>query len=236
MTKLSSLISSQKCLNSHSKGNHSNGEVAALIKLSSLGTGYVPWTTSSMRPEAVVHVLNEIIVNNKKRVLELGMGVTTTCIMALIKDCSDIKLMSVDHDARWIEICKEQLELRSLASPNHTLIHAPLTEIKSVSGHELWYDISSMSCVQSFSPDLLIVDGPPAWNKEIESSRVPVFNALSSQLSHDATVLIDDYTRPGESLLLNLFESDPQWKLILKDESANVAILRRTGASSFNLS
>ena len=221
---------------SHAGQNQGNsGEIAALIKLSSLGAGYVPWTTSSMRPEAVVHILNEIVVNNKKRVLELGMGVTTTCIMAFIKDSPDIKLLSVDHDAKWIEICQAQLELRCLTSPNHTLIHAPLDENKSVSGLGSWYDISSLSNVQSFNPDLLIVDGPPAWRKEIENARVPVFNALSKKLSHDATVFIDDYTRPGESLLLDLFESDPEWDLVLKDESANVAILRRTGARSYNL-
>lgn len=214
---------------------HRNGEVAALIKLASLGAGYLPWTNSSMRPEAVVHILNEIIVNNKKRVLELGMGVTTTCIMALIKDSSDINLLSVDHDAKWIEICKTQLELRCLTSPNHTLIHAPLDENKSVSGYQSWYDIASMSDVQSFNPDLLIVDGPPAWKKEIENARVPVFAALSNKLSHDATVFIDDYTRSGESLLLDLFASDPEWQLVLKDESANVAIFRRKGARSYNL-
>jgi hypothetical protein len=234
MTGLFSSIDS-KTRRNHYGANHRNGEVAALIKLSSLGTGYVPWTTSSMRPEAVVHILNEIIVNNKKRILELGMGVTTTCIMALIKDSADTKLLSVDHDAKWVEICKEQLKLRSLTSPNHTLIHAPLTENQSMSGSGSWYDLTCLSSGQNFNPDLLIVDGPPAWKKEIENARVPAFSALSKKLSHDATVFIDDYTRPGESLLLNLFESDPEWELTLKDESANVAILRRTGASSYNL-
>jgi hypothetical protein len=102
-------------------------------------------------------------------------------------------------------------------------------------GHSaLWYDITNLFSIPDFKPDLLIIDGPPAWTKDIENARIPAFNILSEKLSHDATVFIDDYMRPGESLLLNLFESDPKWELISRDQAANIAILRRSGASSFN--
>lgn len=215
----------------HSKGNC---EVTALIKLSSLNTGYVPWTTSSMRPEAVVHILNEIVVNNKRQILELGMGVTTTCIAALIKYDFNTKLLSVDHDIEWIEICQKQLQSLNLSSPNHSLIHAPLIEDASMGYTGSWYDIRQILATPAFKPDLLIIDGPPAWKKEIENARVPAFKALSQRLSVNATVFIDDFARAGETILLDMFESDPEWDLIAKDEGANVAILRRAGASGYN--
>lgn len=209
-------------------------ETSALIKLSSLNAGYVPWTDSSMRPEAVVHILNEIVVNKKNQVLELGMGVTTTCISALIKDGVDTKLISVDHDDVWVDICKKQLHSRNLVSSSHTFIHAPLIENQFMGGFGAWYDMQSLLTLPSFKPDLLIVDGPPAWRKDIENARVPVYEALSQKLSSNATIFIDDYLRPGESLLLNLFESDPEWDLVVKDEDANVAILRRAGTHGYN--
>ena len=209
-------------------------EAKALIQLSSLNTGYVPWTSSSMKPQAVVHILNEIVVNKKKQVLELGMGVTTTCIAALIKEGIDTQLISIDHDAEWIDICKKQLHLRNLVSSSHTFIHAPLTENQFFGGFGGWYDMQNLLAIPSFKPDLLIIDGPPAWRKDIENARVPVFEALSQKLSRDATVFIDDYLRPGESRLVNLFESDSEWDLVVKDEGANVAILRRVGTNSYN--
>lgn len=233
MAKLFPLMRSMASSN-HLGALSQGKEALALVKLSSLNTGYVPWTTSSMRPEAVVHILNEIVVNNKRQVLELGMGVTTTCIAALIKDGFDIQLLSVDHDIEWIQICQKQLQSSNLASPNHSLIHAPLIEDASSSYSSLWYDIRSILDIPAFKPDLLIIDGPPAWKKEIENARVPAFKALSQRLSDNATVFIDDFTRTGESILLNMFESDSEWDLIAKDEGANVAILRRAGASGYN--
>jgi hypothetical protein len=224
------LVASSSHLDALSQGK----EALALVKLSSLNTGYVPWTTSSMRPEAVVHILNEIVVNNKRQVLELGMGVTTTCIAALIKDGFDTQLLSVDHDIEWIKICQKQLQSRNLASPNHFLIHAPLVEDASMGYSTPWYDIRPIVSIPDFKPDLLIIDGPPAWKKEIENARVPVFKALSQRLSDNATVFIDDFRRAGESILLDMFESDPEWDLIAKNEGANVAILRRTGTNSYN--
>lgn len=211
-----------------------NKEALALVKLSSLNTGYVPWTSSSMRPEAVVHILNEIVVNNKRQILELGMGVTTTCIAALIKGGFDTHLLSVDHDIAWIEICQKQLQSRNLASPNHSLIHAPIIEDASFGYSAPWYDIRPILSIPGFSPDLLIIDGPPAWKKEIEHARIPAFMALARRLSGNATVFIDDFTRVGEAILLDMFESDPEWVLIAKDEGANVAILRRVGANGYN--
>lgn len=187
-----------------------------------------------MRPEAVVHILNEIVVNNKRQVLELGMGVTTTCIAALIKDGFDTQLLSVDHDIEWIGICQKQLQSRNLASPNHSLIHAPLIENASMGYSGSWYDIRPVLDIPAFRPDLLIVDGPPAWKKDIENARIPAFKALSQRLSENASVFIDDFTRTGESILLGMFESDPEWDLIVKDEEANVAILRRVGATGYN--
>jgi hypothetical protein len=213
--------------------NHDK-ELAALIKLSSLNTGYVPWTTSSMSPEAVVYILNEIVVNSKRQILELGMGVTTTYIAALIKDGFDTKLLSVDHDIEWIETCQKQLHLHNLVSPNHSFVHAPLIEDLSMGYCSPWYDIGRIVGFPTFRPDLLIIDGPPAWNKEIENARVPAFKALSQRLSENATVFIDDFMRTGETILLSLFESDLEWNLIMKDERANVAILRRTGANCYN--
>lgn len=233
MTKLFSLFRSISNSN-HCGAGSFDKEIAALIKLSSLNAGYVPWTASSMRPEAVVHILNEIVVNNKQQILELGMGVTTTCIAALIKGGFDTKILSVDHDIEWIEICQKQLQSRNLASPNHSLIHAPLIDDAAMGYSSPWYDIRKILAIPAFNPDLLIIDGPPAWKKEIENARVPAFMALSERLSDNATVFIDDFTRTGEAILLNMFNSDSEWDLIAKDKRANVAILRRAGANGYN--
>lgn len=185
-----------------------------------------------MTPTAVVHILNEITVNKKHQILELGMGVSTLCILAMIKQGLESSLISVDHDAEWIHTCNQQIQGRDLWSTNHHVIHAPLVTDRT--GQSPWYETSKIFSVPHFMPDMLVIDGPPAWQKGLENARIPVFHALSSRLSKTATVVIDDFNRSGERTLLNMFTSSSQWNLVLTDELANIAILRRAGTSAYN--
>lgn len=209
----------------------------ALAKLSSIDIGYIPWTSSSMTPEAIVHILNELTINRKRTVLELGMGVSTFYLARILRDIQDCRLISVDHDATWIAVCQKQREVKNLNSDRHEIVFAPLVACPlQDSSPEQWYDIAEIKkrC-DSLKPDLLIIDGPPAWKSDLTNARIPAYEMLSGILADDATVVIDDFRRPGEALLLEKFLSDPSWKPVLADENANVAIVRRSGAVAFNI-
>ncbi|MCW3064342.1 MAG: Methyltransferase domain, partial [Solirubrobacterales bacterium] len=56
--------------------------------------------------------------------------------------------------------------------------------------------------------DLLLVDGPPAFEPEIALSRYPALPVLAERLAPDATVVLDDIDRPGELAILETWERD----------------------------
>jgi hypothetical protein len=186
-----------------------------------------------MMPRAITYILNEIIVNNKSRVLELGMGISTLYITKLMAELSNVSLLSIDHDEAWIEACRHQIREKELTSTRHKIIHAPLTQIVIDNTAELfYYDLERfLGEVASFSPDLLIIDGPPAWKPDISGARVPAHQFLAPLLSMNATVFIDDYTRAGESRLLESFLATPEWNVEIRDPSANIAILRNNSCN-----
>jgi hypothetical protein len=215
--------------------NDGYASVEALVKLGELNLGYVPWTASAMTPQSIVYILNEIIINQRRQILELGMGLSTLFIAKLMQEISDIQLISVDHDQDWIEICQSQLKSKSLNTDKHTIIHAPLKERKNAhSAIAEYYDPNALEAVHTFKPDLVIIDGPPAWGEEISEARVPAYEILLPIIPDNATVFIDDYQRTGESKLADLFLKDPRWTLSLKDPEANVAILRN-GSAHYNI-
>jgi hypothetical protein len=200
----------------------------SIINLSQLDIGYIPWSSSSMTPRAITLILNEIILNKKSRVLELGMGISTLYITSLMKEEAHLKLVSIDNDESWIRTCHNLLASKHLETTRHRIINAPLKKLKEDDCETLeYYDLAPHADVLSnFKPDLLIVDGPPAWRPEIAEARIPAYRFLSPLLSPNATVIIDDYKRSGESKLLDLFLSTPGWSLAFDDPKANVAILR----------
>ena len=202
----------------------------ALIKLGTLNLGYLPWTSSSMTPQSIVYILNEIIINKRRRVMELGMGLSTVFIARLMQEIEDIQLLSVDHDKDWIDTCSFQLASKCLDTDRHIIIHAPLAEQKDARLETFnYYDLEALSIGKAFKPDLVIIDGPPAWREDISDARIPAYETLSPLVNSSTTVFIDDYQRKGESKLLDLFLSNPDWTLSHKDPDANVAILRNAG-------
>ena len=70
-----------------------------------------------------------------------------------------------------------------------------------------WY---AQHALPSLPPriDLLLVDGPPAFEPHIELSRYPALPALAERLVPDATVILDDIDRPGELRILETWERD----------------------------
>jgi predicted O-methyltransferase YrrM len=217
-------------MNSHLQSPTSFVQLESLVHLSSFGIGYVPWSSSSMTPKAITCILNEIILNKKTRILELGMGISTFYITRLMKDHPKVSLLSIDNDEVWIQTCREQLYSKDLSSERHKTIHAPLKNFPSDHGMVYgYYDLDSFRDeVSKFSPDLLIIDGPPAWNPDISDARVPAFYFFLPLLSSESTVIIDDYTRSGESKLLELFLTSSTWSVAFQDALANISIIRNS--------
>ncbi len=167
---------------------------------------YLPFTNTSLKPCAMAHILNDIIINERQNILELGSGLSTI-LMARFAEKSrwEIKITSVDHDAQWITKVRNMLYREGLPAMVN-FIHAPLTTKKRYALQDyMWYDEETLgSAIDKIKEgfDLVIVDGPPAYNKDIEYSRMFAFPFLQKYLATSYAVMIDDVNRQGESAAL----------------------------------
>jgi hypothetical protein len=74
--------------------------------------------------------------------------------------------------------------------------------------------------------DLLLVDGPPAFEPEHELSRYPALPVLAERLAPDATVILDDIDRPGERLTVDAWERGYGFRFELRT-AERIAVGRR---------
>lgn len=99
------------------------------------------------------------------------------------------------------------------------MLHAPLD------GEPPWYTLAGLHEVQD-AVDLLIVDGPPAFDPGHGTRREPALPRFDGRLVDGATVILDDMDRPGERQVIASWEGSTDWRFIL-DERAGIAIGRR---------
>jgi hypothetical protein len=190
------------------------------------GHPYLPFTGAAMRPICLAHVFNDVVVNRRRRVLEFGVGVSTLLLGRLIRQCGlPASVLAVEHDAEWAEQIRRQVAAESLERFVEVL-SAPL-----VAGgpRGRWYDepVISQACgTEAF--DLVVVDGPPAWQSGDEEARYPALGFILPLLAERCAVYLDDANREGERAALERWqrESDLEFEVV----SETLARARRGAA------
>ncbi|MBM7085753.1 class I SAM-dependent methyltransferase [Micromonospora humidisoli] len=184
-------------------------DLLAMQALAPLSLTYLPWSASAMRPSGVVAVLNEIMVNRRRCVVELGGGVSTFYLGRLLRQRGG-HLWTVEHDGRWAELLGQELADEGLADVV-TVVHAPLTSVPaSWPGEEsTWYAPERLREMTAGRPvDLLLVDGPPAHQSGYAHARYPAGPFFAPLLAEDFAVVLDDIDRQGEQDIMQCWEEE----------------------------
>ncbi|GAB4539744.1 MAG: hypothetical protein Fur002_05360 [Anaerolineales bacterium] len=173
-------------------------DVFAAQVLAPLSGKYVPWTMPALRPGALATILNDIVINQRKVIVECGGGVSTIYIARLLKQIGGGHLYTIEHGADWIEILKEQV---AAEKEFVTFIHAPMRPLKRIRAGD-WYDEAVVTeALQGVHIDLLVVDGPNETldDLQIRYAALPILQPFFSE-KHALT--LDDVNRKGERVIL----------------------------------
>jgi hypothetical protein len=216
-----------------SSGERAFSDDAARVALGALGGPYLPWGSGAMRPAGLVMVCNDIVLGDRRRVVELGSGLSTVLLARLLTQRSpdgDFTLVAVEHDARWARWVRRQLDHEGIGE-HVVVIDAPLTERVGPAGGLKWYDEAALAAglddaLGAEPIELLVVDGPPAYAAGHGLGRYPALPVLRARLAAGGTVVLDDVERRGEQDVLRRWESECDIVFQRHAESAGVAIAR----------
>jgi Methyltransferase domain len=197
-------------------------DIQASQRLTTLVAAYLPWSGFSIRPSGLEKVLNEILFHRCGCIVECGGGLSTIYIAALLRQQQHGHLFTVEHNLEWLELLRGWLQAQGLQD-YVTLIAAPLTDCNLALHQTQWYDTKviqgvldrygvdhSPSGAESPRPiaiDLLLVDGPPAYEEGKELSRYPAVPFFKSWFADRVVVILDDFQRPGEQKILKRWEA-----------------------------
>ena len=140
-----------------------------------------------MRPAAILGVLTDIELYDRRSAVECGSGNSTIFAARLFAQRGRGHITTLEHEATWAAVTRGLLEEEGLTQWARVVL-APL-----IDG---WYDVTQIPVVDSI--DLLVVDGPPACARETQEARAPALDWFAHRLTDDATVILDDAWRRGE--------------------------------------
>ncbi|MEY4884726.1 MAG: hypothetical protein RL151_35 [Bacteroidota bacterium] len=172
---------------------------------------YLPFNTGTIDSISMAAIFNDITLNNRKRIVELGSGVSTIMLARLIKKngLSDTKLMSVDHKPEWTRLIRNMLEAEGL-DDLVTFVAAPLAASTFSVDDNLWYDERILeTAFNEFGHDIdcLIVDGPNASSAGNHRARYPALPYMFHRMHEKCVVFLDNADRKGEQEILYLWRS-----------------------------
>ena len=179
-------------------------DIHASVSLSAIDVGFIPQSSYSMSPTLILHILNDIIINQRKSIVEFGSGVSTIYMAKAIKDKGlKAKVYSIDEDEKWQDIIKGSL--KQLDCDDFVVfITAP---IRSDDVGAPWFNEDkineSLSSNQCSSFDCVLVDAPSTRTcKTIRNKAIPFILSMD-YLSSNFSIFVDDTYRLAEHTCAN---------------------------------
>ncbi len=174
-----------------------------MINLASMGK-YFPVTGSSLNMHSLATILNDVVVNQRKQIVEFGAGLSTLYFARLIHSLNlETRLISVDDNQGWLDLMKHRLEDENL-SEYVQFVFGPLKPCTHAKNKLHWYDENAVTEALSNCPrklDSVLVDGPMAYEKSKGLARYPALPVVSPYLDEKCAIFLDDMHREGEQTI-----------------------------------
>lgn len=174
-------------------------------------------------PDFATQIVMLMRKHKPRLVVEIGSGVSTVITSYCLAEQGAGRVVSFEHEAGFAEVSAGDVADHGLTSWAEVR-HAPLKTISVKGQQRRWYDLAAFDDLNGI--DLLTVDGPPEGTGEM--ARYPALPLLYDKLNPGALILVDDYMRPSEHAMVELWLRDYDCELILADANEKgVAILRK---------
>lgn len=203
-------------------GAQNRRDAMALAMLAPLSPRYTPWTKYSMRPSAVVTILDDICQNDRREIVECGAGTSTLYLARLLRDRGG-HVSAIEHDERWASKMRKAIEAEGLSS-HASILAVPLERAPQVQPTGPWYSREHLDdALDDVEIDMLVVDGPIATRLH-PCVRYPALPYFRRSLASDCTIVVDDILRDGESEILKRWERELAVAFLRRPLNGGVAL------------
>lgn len=172
---------------------------------------YFPVASPTLNMFSLLQVVNDAVVNRRQCYVEFGAGISTL-VMARLKRLNklDMHILVVESDKDWLELVQGFLKNEGLDDLVE-MVYAPLSDTPVFYKNKTkWYERRAIETALEGkpAPDLVLVDGPFAYNEELKYARFPAWDCLKGRMADSFTFFLDDINRKGEMEILDQWASD----------------------------
>jgi len=202
-------------------------EIGNTIALTALGLRFPVFLGDASIDSFHAKYLVQLLVAEPPRtILELGSGSSTVLIARTmeLQRAEDCLHISVDHESHFLEISKRYAKANGVAD-HVKFVHCPLVKIEPL-GMQWYANVPNL--LEGRKIDLLIVDGPPAYQAGQERARLPALQVLYPHLAEKCTIILDDANRPGEiEVSKEWLQAYPEFHITRLKRGKGIAVLTR---------
>lgn len=218
----------------HSSVNSQLNDLRALALLPDLQVGYLPWSSFAIRPSALAMILNEVVINRRRTIIECGIGISTLYLLSSQLG-NTTRLVGIDEDADWIALITGYLEKMGVPPERYRFVHAPVISYSDGDKHAKWYDFGQIeAAIDSFvgnsNADMLLVDGPKGSHSSL--ARYLALPKLHRYLKEDFTIFLDDIDRHDEYAIGQLWKEEFGLQAQYYAEMGKTAVLKPNNTKS----
>lgn len=174
----------------------------------------------ALAPTVTLEIVDLIARTAPALVLECGSGLSTVWLAYAIQEQGHGRVVALEHDEGYAEQTRTMLRRHGLETVAEVR-HAPL-QPTAVGGSEMLWYTAPMDDLGDIG--VILVDGPPSTTGD--DARYPAVPLLRERLVPDATIILDDITRPDERAILNRWLDEDE-TLELDTELPGGAVLLR---------
>ena len=180
---------------------------------------YIPFFGMSLSPTALVYILNEIVINNRKNIIEFGSGISTIYMAKLSKvNNLNLNIYSIDENSNWIRKVYNILVKENLDDVV-TFIYSPL---KFYNENIKWYDsfVLDNYLKNNYICDMVLIDAPKANEKGDEEIRYWALPYMFDKLNDDYVIFLDDANREGEKNIIKKWQDEFNINFVIENDLA----------------
>ncbi len=174
-----------------------------LFEMLEIEAAIPPMRHWAVSPDALVLLVQELIDQRPKLVVECGSGVSTLFLaLAARQHGIDTRIVALDHEAEYADKTTRLLA-RHGVSDLAEVRHAPLVDVPGADGVQRWYDPAALVDLDGIG--LLFVDGPPAPTAPL--ARFPALPQTWDRLAPRVSIVLDDMVRLAERNTVELWRA-----------------------------
>lgn len=160
----------------------------------------LPTTSMSLQSFTVNWVVNEILINKPKFIVELGAGTSTQILAQLftLAPQEGREMISIEENEEWVNYVSQKIK----EDGNYDQLEVRHVDRKNGPGG-YWYNEELLDQILAGRQiDLLIVDGPSVLSAQQKADRARCFHYFKDKMSANSILFIDDANRKPEYTVL----------------------------------